>query len=78
MGSNFENNYNNVFDPTSSASLTAMGLLVAGLSSVISSAYIFGKFRGQKERSEYQASMLCFVFGLLLFYVALFIAYQYD
>ena len=71
-------NYNDIFDPSSSASLTAMGLIAAGLCSIISSAYLFGKFRTEKARSEYQASMICYVFGLLLFFVALYIAYAYD
>lgn len=70
--------YANIFDPSSSASLTAMGLIAAGLCSIISSAYMFGKFRNEKAKSEYQASMLCFVFGLVVFFVALYIAYAYD
>lgn len=68
----------NTFDPSSSANMTAMGVIAAGLCSVVSSAYSFGKFRTQKERSEYQAAMLCFVFGLLLFFVGYYIGMAYD
>lgn len=69
---------NDVFDPTSSANLTAMGIILAGLCSLIPSSYIFGKFHTDKARSEYQASMLCFVSGFMLVFFGLFIAYQYD
>jgi hypothetical protein len=68
----------NTFDPTSSANLTALGVIVAGMSSLVSSAYSFGKFRSEKKRSEYQMSMLCIVFGLLLFYVGYYIGMVYD
>ena len=68
----------NTFDPTSSANMTALGVIVAGMSSLVSAAYSFGKFRTQKQRSEYQMSMLCFVFGLLLFYVGYYIGMVYD
>ena len=71
-------NNNNVFDPSSSASLTALGLILAGSCSVVSSSYIFGKFQTHKERSEYQASMLCFVSGLAILYIGYMIAYLYD
>lgn len=72
------NNYNDIFDPTSSASLTAMGLILAGVSSAICSSYMFGKLRFNKSRSEYQAAMLCVVFGLLVFYVGFYVAFAYD
>ena len=72
------NNYDNVFDPTSSASLTAIGLILAGSCSVLCSSYVFGKFQSQKDRAEYQASMLSFVSGLVVFYIGYLIAYLYD
>jgi hypothetical protein len=72
------NNSNNVFDPTSSASLTAIGLILAGSCSVLSSSYTFGKFQTQKERSEYQASMMSFVSGLVIVYIGYLIAFLYD
>ena len=72
------NNDNNVFDPSSSASLTAMGLILAGSCSVLSSSYIFGKFQSQKDKAEYQASMMCFVSGLVILYIGYYIAYMYD
>lgn len=72
------NNFNDVFDPTSSASLTSMGLILAGACSVISSAYIFGKFSSEKSRSEYQAAMLCVISGLVVFYMGFYVAYAYD
>jgi hypothetical protein len=72
------NNYNGVFDPTSSASLTSLGLILAGACSVISSSYIFGKFRAEKSRSEYQAAMLTVMMGLVIFYVGFYVAYAYD
>ena len=72
------NNYNDMFDPTSSASLTSMGLILAGTCSVIASAYVFGKFSNEKSRSEYQASMLSVVFGLMLLFVGFYVAYAYD
>jgi hypothetical protein len=68
----------NTFDPTSSANLTALGVIVAGMSSLVSAAYSFGKFRSEKKRSEYQMSMLCIVFGLVLFYVGYYIGMVYD
>jgi hypothetical protein len=71
-------NYNNVFDPTSSASLTAIGLILAGSCSVLCSSYVFGKFRADKDQAEYQGSMLCFVSGLVVFYIGYLIAYMYD
>ena len=72
------NNYSDVFDPSSSANLTAMGLILAGVSSAVCSSYMFGKLRSNKSRSEYQAAMLCVVFGLLIFYVGFYIAFAYD
>lgn len=71
-------NYNNVFDPSSSASLTAIGLILVGSSSVLSSSYLFGKFQEQKDRAEYQWSMWSFVSGLAIFYIGYLIAYLYD
>ncbi len=76
--SNTNNYYNDVFDPSSSASMTAMGLVLVGSCSVLSASYVFGKFQTEKERAEYQGSMMSFVSGLGLFYIGYLIAYLYD
>jgi len=83
----FDNNMNNgggtvsidAFDPTSSATTTAVGAVFVGLCSLISAGFVFGRYRqGDKSRIEYQSSMLIFVSGLVAFCAGLYIAFAYD
>lgn len=69
----------NAFDPTSSATMTAVGATFLGIFSLISAGFMFGRYRqGDKGSMEYQSSMFIFISGMVAFVAGLYIAFAYD
>lgn len=66
------------FDPTSSASMTGSSILCLGMSFLVASAYVFGRFRNRKGSGMYQMSMVSYVLALLIIGAGLYILLMYD
>jgi hypothetical protein len=75
-GAGYDNS--NAFDPTSSASLTALFVTSIGVFTVILSSYTFGLYDKDKAAWPYQISMVTSLSGLLAIAVGLYIAFAYD
>jgi hypothetical protein len=82
MSNNNNNNNNNgpngVFDPSSSANLTASALLAVAVLCTACSAFAFGKFRSDKSRFEYQMALWFVVGGVSLIGLGMYIAWAFD
>lgn len=73
-----ENIPDDVFDPTSSASLTAFGLVLCAACVLAMAGYVISSNEKRRESYLYQGGLFAASSGVACFGVGLFIAFMYD